>query len=170
MCLILLQSAGGEGEWWVFLSRRWRSGSLPHLLLLEASGLGNLTLSRKWRSGVEILSSILRSRSMPASGKRVWKLEGNRRWPGVGSMMCRESSPHGHPSHIHPMIAMVTHWTLMADGSTIMGVDQGLTLAELLVPAPVILGWGPKAAEAWGVVGFLSQDDWLLGHVEVVLA
>ena len=39
MCLILLQSAGGEGEWWVFLSRRWRSGSL----VLGASGLGNLT-------------------------------------------------------------------------------------------------------------------------------
>ena len=37
-------------------------------------------------------------------------------------------------------------------------------------PAAIILGWGPKAAEARGVVRFLPQDDRLLRHVEVVLA
>ena len=100
-------------------------------------------------------------------------------------------------------------FTLVAHSSTIMRVDQGLALAELLVPrkfsfifgcfgifmflcfmfyavenanivivsmfckyppAPIILGWGPKAAEARRVVGLLPQDDRLLRHVEVVLA
>ena len=39
-------------------------------------------------------------------------------WPGVRSVVCGKGSSHGHPSHVphvpshvHPMVAVVTHWT-----------------------------------------------------------
>ena len=94
---------------------------------------------RFWRSWVKILSSILRRWPVPTPCKRVRELKGYRRrpetifirlkkrfchschscvslnWPGVRSVVCGKGSSHGHPSHVpshvHPMVAVVTHWT-----------------------------------------------------------
>ena len=80
----------------------------------------------QWGSWVEILSSILRRRPVPASSKGIREFESHRRWPGilffttgritflkalpgVRCMMCWQGSPHGHPPHVHPMVAVVAH-------------------------------------------------------------
>lgn len=85
-------------------------------------------------SWVEILSSILRCRAVPASSKGIREFESHRRWPGVRCMVCWQGATHGHPTHVHPMVAMVAHRALMAHSSPIVRVDQGFTLTELLVP------------------------------------